>query len=56
VDSEPVVIMLERGADTWTPHSAIRLEVIGQRIEGIVDYVHCPWLVPAADSVTLAPS
>jgi RNA polymerase sigma-70 factor, ECF subfamily len=54
VDGEPVVIILQRGADTWTPHSAIRLDVIGQRIEGIVDYIHCPWLLPAAASVSLA--
>jgi RNA polymerase sigma-70 factor, ECF subfamily len=54
VDGEAVVIILQRGADTWKPHSAIRLEVIGQRIEGIVDYIHCPWLLPAAESVTLA--
>ena len=54
VDGEPVVIILRRGADTWTPHSAIRLDVIGQRIERIVDYIHCPWLLPAAASVSLA--
>jgi RNA polymerase sigma-70 factor, ECF subfamily len=54
VDGEPVVIVLERGADTWTAHSAIRLDVIGQRIERIVDYVHCPWVIQAAASVTLA--
>ena len=53
VDGEPVVIILQRGADTWTPHSAIRLEVIGHRIEGIVDYVHCPWVIPAASCVSL---
>jgi RNA polymerase sigma-70 factor, ECF subfamily len=54
VDGEPVVIILRRGDDTWTPHSAIRLDVIGQRIERIVDYIHCPWLLPAAASVSLA--
>ena len=53
VDGERVVIILQRDADTWTPHSTIRLEIIGQRIEGIVDYIHCPWLLPEADSVTL---
>ena len=53
VDGEAVVIILQRGVDTWTPHSAIRLKVTGQRIERIVDYIHCPWLLPAADSVTL---
>jgi len=53
VDGEPVVIILERGADTWTAHSAVRLHVIGQRIERIVDYTHCPWVLPAATTVTL---
>lgn len=51
VDGEPMVIILERGADTWTALSAIRLDVIGQRIERIVDYIHCPWVIQAAISV-----
>jgi RNA polymerase sigma-70 factor (ECF subfamily) len=53
VDGEPVVIILERGADTWAPHSAIRLYVVGQRIERIADYIHCPWVLQAATSVTV---
>jgi len=51
VDGEPVVIMLERGADTWSPHSVVRLNVIGEQIERIVDYAHCPWMLRTADSV-----
>ncbi len=54
LDGEPVVIILQRGADTWTLHSAIRLEVIGERIERIVDYIHCPWVLAAATDVTVA--
>ena len=54
VDGEPVVIILERGADTWVAHSVIRLDVVGGRIERIVDYVHCPWVISMAGSVTLA--
>lgn len=54
VDGEPVVIILERGADTWTARSVIRLEVVGERIERIVDYVHCPWVISTAGSVSLA--
>ena len=54
LDGEPVVIILQRGADTWTPHSAIRFDLVGQRIEHIVDYIHCPWLLPAATTVTVA--
>jgi len=54
VDGEPVVIILQRGADTWTPYSAVRLDLVGQRIERIVDYLHCPWVIRAAASVSLA--
>jgi RNA polymerase sigma-70 factor, ECF subfamily len=54
VDGEPVVIILERGADTWTALSAIRLDVIGPRIERIVDYVHCPWVIQAAASLEVS--
>jgi RNA polymerase sigma-70 factor (ECF subfamily) len=53
VDGEAVVIILRRLADTWAPHSLIRLEVIDGRIERIVDYIHCPWVIPAASSVSL---
>lgn len=54
VDSEPVVIILQRGADAWTPYSVIRFEVVGQRIERIVDYIHCPWIIAAATAVAVA--
>lgn len=54
VDGEPVAIVLRRGADTWTPHSATRFKVAGQRIEQIVDYIHCPWVLPAASSVSIS--
>lgn len=54
VDGEPVVLVLRRGADTWTPHSAIRFDVDGERIERIVDYIHCPWVISAAAEVKAA--
>jgi RNA polymerase sigma-70 factor (ECF subfamily) len=53
VDGEPVVLILKRGADAWTPYSTIRFDVIGQRIERIVDYIHCPWVIEAATIVTI---
>jgi RNA polymerase sigma-70 factor (ECF subfamily) len=53
IDGEPVVVVLERGADTWTPYSLVRLRVTGQQIDRIVDYVHCPWLISIAHSVTV---
>lgn len=52
VDGEPVVLILKRGADAWTPYSTIRFGVIGQRIERIVDYIHCPWVIEAATVVS----
>lgn len=53
VDGEPVIIVLRRGADTWTPHSATRLSLTGGLIDRIVDYIHCPWVLPAASSIAL---
>ncbi len=53
VDGEPVVLILKRGADAWTPYSAIRFDVIGQRIDRILDYIHCPWVIEAATTVTI---
>jgi len=54
VDGEPVVVILQRGADTWTPFSMVRLNVVSQRINGIRDYLHCPWILSTAASVTVA--
>jgi RNA polymerase sigma-70 factor, ECF subfamily len=54
VDGEPVVITLQRGADAWTPYAAVRLEVTGQRIDRIIDYAHCRWVIAAAASVSFA--
>jgi RNA polymerase sigma-70 factor, ECF subfamily len=54
VDGEPVVVVLQRGVDTWTPYSAIRLHMRGESVARIVDYIHCPWVLPAATTVTLA--
>jgi len=53
VDGEPVVIMLQRGPDTWTPYSLVRLHVTGQSIDRIVDYGHCPWVISTALSVNV---
>jgi len=53
VDSEPVVVILKRGPDAWTPYSTSRFDVIRHRIERIVDYIHCPWMIEAATTVTI---
>src|SRR5438132_1829151 len=56
LEGEPVIIILQRGADTWTTYSVIRMKVIGQEIEQIVDYIHCPWMISAATSISLVGS
>jgi RNA polymerase sigma-70 factor (ECF subfamily) len=48
VDGEPVVLILTRIADAWTPYSTIRFDLIEDRIERIMDYIHCPWVIDAA--------
>jgi RNA polymerase sigma-70 factor (ECF subfamily) len=56
VDGEPVMIILQRSADTWTPYSAVRLHLDGNRIDRIVDYAHCPWVLGPATSTVLSTS
>ena len=51
VDGEPAVVVLHRGPDAWKPYALIRLEVVGQQIVHISDYVHCPWVILPAESV-----
>ena len=54
VDGETIVIVLRRDIDTWTPYAAVRLSVTAQHIDQIVDYAHCPWMIPIATSVVMA--
>jgi RNA polymerase sigma-70 factor, ECF subfamily len=54
LDGEPVVVVLRRGADTWAPHSYVRLQIAGQLIDRIVDYSHCPWVASLAEPVAIA--
>jgi RNA polymerase sigma-70 factor (ECF subfamily) len=54
VDGELAVVALRQHRDEWRPHSVARLEVIDQHIARIVDYAHCPWVLPAAISVIVA--
>ena len=51
VDGEAAIIAMERIGHGWRPGSAIRLDVVGGRIVRIVDYKHCPWILPAAATV-----
>lgn len=57
VDGEPVIVALQRGADDtgeWKPGAIIRLGLADSHITRIVDYWHCPWVLPAARSLVIA--
>jgi RNA polymerase sigma-70 factor (ECF subfamily) len=54
VDGELAVVVLRQHGDEWIPDSVARLEVIDQHVARIVDYAHCPWVLPAATSVVAA--
>ena len=56
LDSELVVIIMQRGVDTWTPYSVVYLDLAGHQIDHIRDYSHCPWLISAAGSVAVSVS
>jgi RNA polymerase sigma-70 factor (ECF subfamily) len=54
VDGELAVVALRPYADEWRPSSVARLQVTDQHIAHIADYAHCPWILSAASSVTVA--
>jgi len=54
VDGELAVTVLRQHRDEWKPDSVVRLEVIDQQIARILDFAHCPWVLPAATSVVVA--
>ena len=47
VDGEPVVIILRRDGEVWTPKSPIRFVVADQHITQIFDYYFCLWMLEA---------
>jgi RNA polymerase sigma-70 factor (ECF subfamily) len=53
VEGEPVVIILYQDAGGSKPEAVVRLEVIDRRVTRITDYLHCPWVLPAASSVVV---
>ena len=56
MDGEAVVIILGQQGESWAPHAMVRLEVEGERVTGISDYIHCPWMLASAESVAAEPS
>jgi RNA polymerase sigma-70 factor (ECF subfamily) len=53
VDGEPALIALRQYNGAWIPHSIVRVDVTDHMIMRVVDYAHCPWVLPATTSVTV---
>lgn len=51
IDGEPAVVILLRGADTWTPYGVARLAFLDGRVSGVADYAHCPWVLAMAERI-----
>jgi RNA polymerase sigma-70 factor (ECF subfamily) len=56
VDGHAVIVALYGEGDAWGPHSVARLELVAGRVVGIVDYVHCPWVLANALSLEIGDS
>jgi RNA polymerase sigma-70 factor (ECF subfamily) len=56
VDGQSALLILRQGADhdQWTPASIVRIDVADGCIVSVVDYTHCPWILPAAGSVSFS--
>jgi RNA polymerase sigma-70 factor (ECF subfamily) len=54
VDGDSAIITMYDVDGVWTPHAIIRLQVADNRVVRIVDYEHCPWVLPAASSLLIA--
>ena len=54
VDGVLTVVSIDQREGAWAPRSIVRLDLKGDRVVGIADYAHCPWILAAANSVVLA--
>ena len=52
VDGEPVAVSEFAEDGVWAAQGVVRLEVRGGRVVGIADYIHCPWVLQAAERAT----
>jgi RNA polymerase sigma-70 factor (ECF subfamily) len=54
VDGELAVLVMHQHEDVCSPYSVARLEIIDQHIARIVDYAHCPRILPLALTVVVS--
>ena len=56
IDGETVVIILRDDLPGQNPFSVIRLSVTRDEVTGIADYIKSPWILEAAETITIAPA
>ncbi len=54
IDGEIVIIILHDDPAGATPFSVVRLSVIGEQIVAITDYIKSPWVIDAAETISIA--
>lgn len=54
IDGETVIIILRDDIAKPTPFSIVRLEVSGEQIVAITDYIKSPWVIEAAERIAIA--
>ncbi len=55
-ERESVVVTLRQKNDVWTSYSIVRVRMVHDLITQVVDYGHCPWVLPASTAVSFEPS
>jgi RNA polymerase sigma-70 factor (ECF subfamily) len=53
IDGEAVLVVLVLQDGSWEPAWPVRISAINGVIGGITDYYACPWIAPAARSLTV---
>jgi RNA polymerase sigma-70 factor (ECF subfamily) len=51
VEGELAVVTFRQIDNTWAAHSIVRLDIVDDQIVRVVDFGHCPWVIPAASSI-----
>jgi RNA polymerase sigma-70 factor (ECF subfamily) len=54
VDGQTVALLLREAAEGWLPAALVRFVMTRGRVERIVDFCKCPWVLEAAESVALS--
>jgi RNA polymerase sigma-70 factor (ECF subfamily) len=46
VHGQQMIIALRLDNGQWSPHGIVRVEVVNNSITRVVNYSHCPWVLP----------